>query len=199
MEAGTSPSIAVKYNGHYVIAYHGADGNLHVWDRLTGAISTGIAMTAGTSPAITALNHEFGTSSWVVAINRGGGELAFYYETGAVTHTGYGELPGTSPGAASVAIGTGRFEAPFQANTGILWLYMPGGVVASTGYGMAAGSGPSVIGFSEGSPTAPPPQYPYEIAFQTNASQMWNYEPEGLLTNTPYGMAANTSPSIGPG
>jgi hypothetical protein len=197
--AGTSPSITRKYNGNYVVAYHATDGNLHIWEVGVSAFNTGIAMDPGTSPAITATDHDFGTASYVVAVNRAGGELTFYAETGAVTHSGYGEATGTSPGIASVAAGTGKFEAPFQANTGVLWLYMPGGTVASTGYGMASGTGPSVIGFSEGSPTAAPPAHPFEIAFQTNATQMWSYEPEGLITNSLLGMAAGTSPSIGPG
>ncbi|HKZ13154.1 MAG TPA: hypothetical protein VJL81_04835 [Solirubrobacterales bacterium] len=199
MEPGTSPAITRKYNGNYVVAYHGSDGTLHVWEPHASQANTGIALEPGSSPAVTATDHEFGESSYYVAVNRLGGELTFYNEAGATTLSGYGMAAHASPGIASIASGAGRFETPFQANTGQLWLYMPFGTVASTGYGMAAGTAPSVVGFSEGSPTAAAPVHPFEIAFQTNASQMWSYEPEGLITNSLLGMAAGTSPGIGPG
>jgi hypothetical protein len=203
MEPGTSPAITRKYNGLYVVAFHASDGTLHVWEPGASLANTGIAMEPGSSPSVTATDHNFAESSYVVAVNRLGGELSFYDEAGSTIHSGYGMLAHTSPGIASISSSVGaapqRFEAPFQANTGQLWLYMPYGTVASTGFGMAAGTGPSVVGFPEGASTAAAPTLPFEIAFQTNASQMWSYEPEGLITNSLLGMAAGTSPAIGPG
>jgi hypothetical protein len=204
MEPGTSPAITRKYNGNYVIAYHGSDGTLHVWEPHASLANTGIALEPGSSPAVTATDHDFAESSFVVAVNRLGGQLAFYNEAGSTILTPYGMAAHTTPGIASVSASISgsppqRFEAPFQANTGQLWLYMPYGTVASTGLGMATGTGPSVVGFAMGAPTAAAPTLPFEIAFQANSSQMWSYEPEGLITNSLLGMAIGTSPAIGPG
>jgi hypothetical protein len=200
MAPGTSPSIARKYNGNYVIAYQGSDGTLHVYEPGAGVLNTGVAMAAGTSPAVAAIDGNFAEARFVVAVNSSAGELTFYADGGSIVHSGYGMMGGTNPGIGSIPSGIGRYEAPFQANSGYMWLYMPYGTVASTGLGMAPGSGPAVTGLSD-SPccTSATSYHPFEITMQVNTSQMWTYEPNGAIVNSLLGMAAGTSPSISPG
>jgi hypothetical protein len=149
-----------------------------------GAINTGAAMKAGTSPSIGQYR-----GSYKAAFQGSNGNLFMYTPSGGSVNTGYGMKAGTNPSITPLEDGV----IAFQGNTGTLWTYESGGPVVNTGYAMAAGTSPSI--------TVVPDLYwrfpaRYPVAFQSNTGALWVYEEGVGLLKTELGMAPGTSPVV---
>ena len=92
-------------------------------------------------------------------------------------------MAGTSPGI--VQLGSGGWEATFEANTGHLWTVGSAGG-GDTGLAMASSTNPSIAALAHGG---------YEVAFKCSDGNLCVYGSAGT-NDTGLTMASGTSPSI---
>lgn len=190
MEPKSSPAIG-QYRGSHLVAVQSSAGKLALWSP-SGTTSTELAVRAGTSPAISALEGG------AVAFQAPTGHLWIYVQGGTAHDTGALMAPGTSPSITAlprVSFPRGYLYAvAFQGADGNLhieYVYPGADENSNTGYGMASGSSPSIAAL-DGSQKGP---Y-VAIAFQANTGELWMCVPGGVVATTGLGMAAGSSPSI---
>lgn len=184
-----NPSIG-QHNGSYKIAFRANTGNL--WTMTPPkSIDTGLAVAAGTSPAISSL---YGGS---VAFRANTGNLWIYKEGGTVANTGYGMAPGTSPSITAVERNNQevtRYPIAFQGNTNTLWIHEPGGTFVGWNslLKMAPGTSPSIAALDRDGN-----RKEFVVAYQAADTTLSFMEPEyGVVASTGFGMAPGTSPSV---
>ncbi|TWP33003.1 hypothetical protein [Leekyejoonella antrihumi] len=171
----TPPAFAL--GGSYAIAFKANTNAL--WWTASGDHSQG--MKAGTSPAM-------------AGNGRGGYQLAFQANTGALIVYGDDIKKNTAQGmdaASSPAIARlsdGRYVVAFQANNHDLYRWDSQYGPARLNLGMMTGTSPSIAAGPSGS---------YRIAFQANTGELWTYDSaSGGGQDWHQGMAPFTSPSI---
>lgn len=175
----SSPSITTLASGALMIAF---EANTNVLWTMTigvpGGVDTGLAMMAGTNPAIVGQNG----GGWVIAWQNPGGTLETFGQSGT-NLTGLPMMVGTSPAIAAVA--HDGFEIAYQTSGAALAVF--GTAAAGTfGLGMRAGSSPSITGLKDGG---------YQVAFEANTTTLWTAGSDGNLSLA-LGMFTGSSPSI---
>lgn len=185
--AGTRPAIAFTEVGGdtYEEAFHGGNGDLWVRGSL-GTKDLGLAMRAGTSPAI---SSDGGTAGGVaIAFQTAAGTLdtTAISATGAVTTVATGLPMDTNSSPAVDGLATG-YEVAYQTNFGHLATTGSNGVTTDTYKIMRAGTSPSITKVQNGTG--------YQVAFQGSDGDL---QTTGTLGTTNIGlpMDVHSSPSI---
>jgi hypothetical protein len=135
MAAETSPALFSPESGGYTVAFHAASSN-DLWiDQNGTSWNTGIALAAGTSPAI--------TPSGDVAVHTSSSDHLWIYNIGTKTATET-SLPITGGSSPSITNWGGYLVAFEHAGTNHLGLYQKGFGAWETAVSMQAGSSPSI-------------------------------------------------------
>jgi hypothetical protein len=136
-----------------------------------------------TSPAITPV----ATGGFVAAYQGTNGDL---WVAGVIPRqdTGLPMTPGSSPAVTSLL--TGGYEVAFQGANGDLWLTGTAGTL-DLAEPMMAGTTPSITRMLVNDDGGG-----YEVAFEGSNSDLWTFGNGSPATDTGYGMATYTSPSI---
>ncbi|MBV9445913.1 MAG: hypothetical protein JO345_08465 [Streptosporangiaceae bacterium] len=183
--ACTSPSIAVRTNGNYVVAFMANTGDLWFTGPGIGSVDTRLGVAGDTSPSIAALPN----GEYVAAFQSGSNDDLWFTGPGIGTvDTGQVMLSATSPSI--TVLSNGEYVAAFQNRFGDLMVAGPGlaSSPVDTGQFMANRTSPSITG-------VPNNQNGYQIAFQGHNGSLWTTGALGT-GDLGQGMRAGTSPSI---
>lgn len=183
----TSPSIAALSNSSYKIAFQSNIGQLILINGNgdpASLVNTQYGLRGHTSPSIAAAPTGAGYS---VAFQANTGVMWSYSPTSGGFNTNQGMMAGTNP---AIAYASGSYWVAFQSNVGQLTVIKANGDASSVTnpkFGMASWSSPAI---------APARGAAVQVAFQSNANQLWTWTTGTSGNNTLQPMDGRSSPSI---